>query len=248
MPLDVIGAAFSLSTSDTRHGPVPLAEMSQDLASHVLEPFLLQAMTRLRHRASRGHRFARTALPLASPDHETSAALIAAELEKIGQSQKGFGWSNGPFGPKGDLSNALSRFFYRLAMGEFGANQADRQIILLSSVLFEDELGLDPALGLAICAIRLGRLDEALALATESLRRGSKHPRAFCIAGLCELDRGELSAAQQYLAIATRVARSQPKFRNDMRMAQRLLLILNFGWRKAGRSISIKEGVNAHDA
>lgn len=87
----------------------------------------------------------------------------------------------------------------------------------------------DAALALAICAVRLEAFDQALPLAAESLRHGSRHPRAFCIVGMCELLRGNKPAAQENLALATRMGRNHPEFREDMRLAQRLLLIRHFG-------------------
>lgn len=87
----------------------------------------------------------------------------------------------------------------------------------------------DAALGLAICAVRLERHEAALALALDYLRRGGKHPRAHCIVGLCHLRRGDRRAAQNHLAIAARAARGDVAFRDELRAAQRLLIMLNFG-------------------
>ena len=77
--------------------------------------------------------------------------------------------------------------------------------------------------------MRLDRYDEALPLAQESLKSGVRHPRAYCIVGMCELLRGNKAAAQENLAMATRMGRNHPEFREDMRLAQRLLLIRHFG-------------------
>lgn len=87
----------------------------------------------------------------------------------------------------------------------------------------------DALLGLAICAVRLERHDAALALARDHLKRGGKHPRAHCIAGVCLLRRGDRRDAQNHLAIAARAARADSAFRNELRAAQRLLIMLNFG-------------------
>lgn len=231
--MDEIWTAFSL----------PIRHSSPDLDSkgtldsngnlappQALGGFLRAARLRLSQAAATGDRGAAAALSLVAQD----PGVAAAELDDVWESRQT------RLGAGAEVMSASEDFLVRLirefAADDFAAGRTQRAAILLSSVLFEDQLGPDPALGLAVCAVRLGRLDEALALATESLRRGSRHPRAFCIAGLCELDRGERSAAQNHLAIATRVARSQPEFRNDMRMAQRLLLILNFGWKRPTQS------------
>jgi hypothetical protein len=82
--------------------------------------------------------------------------------------------------------------------------------------------------GLALCGARLGKFDEALTLATECLKLPVKHPRAYCIAGFCELERGNRKAAQSFLALGARIARNRPEFAEDLRAAQRVLLILHF--------------------
>lgn len=87
----------------------------------------------------------------------------------------------------------------------------------------------DALLGLAICAVRIDRHDEALALALAYLKLGGKHPRAHCIVGVCQLRNGERRAAQNHLAIAVRAARGDATFRDELRAAQRLLIVLNFG-------------------
>jgi hypothetical protein len=55
-----------------------------------------------------------------------------------------------------------------------------------------------------------------------------KHPRAYYITGFCELQRGNRKNAQSHLAMAARMARRRPEFRDDLRAAQRLLLILHY--------------------
>lgn len=87
----------------------------------------------------------------------------------------------------------------------------------------------DALLGLAICAVRLDRHDDALALALDYLKRGGTHPRAHCIVGVCHLRKGDKRAAQNHLARAARAARTDAAFRDELRAAQRLLIVLNFG-------------------
>jgi len=82
--------------------------------------------------------------------------------------------------------------------------------------------------GLALCGVRLGQFGEALTLATACLNLPEKHPRAYCIAGFCELERGNRKAAQSLLALGARIARKRLEFAEDLRAAQRILLILHF--------------------
>jgi tetratricopeptide (TPR) repeat protein len=86
----------------------------------------------------------------------------------------------------------------------------------------------DALLGLAVCAVRLERFDQAQSLAFERLRLGQDHPRALCIVGLCELKRGDRRTAQSYLAAAARLARRNPAFREELRASQRLLILMHF--------------------
>jgi len=60
------------------------------------------------------------------------------------------------------------------------------------------------------------QVDEAFTLANECLKLPMKRPRAYRIAGFCELER----------AIAR--PRSRPEFAEDLRAAQPVLLILHF--------------------
>lgn len=175
------------------------------------------AMRRLGAKATTGARLARSARALndiadkLSPEMNGATRPIqdAAVIER---------------GPK-RLAQALKD----LAASDAGTSEIDDRVNALVVLLAEDDADPQPALGLAICASCLGRAEEAYVFAMESLRRGGKHPRAFCIIGLCELENGDRPAAQHHLAAATRLARSRPEFRDELRAAQRLLLILNFG-------------------
>ena len=118
---------------------------------------------------------------------------------------------------------------YATAAAAFEAGEIGKAVGPLCGLLAEPDAQDDAALALAICAVRLERYEQALPLAAESLRHGSRHPRAFCIVGMCELLRGNKAAAQENLALATRMGRNNPDFREDMRLAQRLLLIRHFG-------------------
>ena len=119
---------------------------------------------------------------------------------------------------------------YAQAVAAFDAGDIPGAVGKLGGLLASEQaVADDTALALAICAARLDRYEEALPLAQESLKSGIRHPRAYCIVGMCELLRGNKAAAQENLAMATRMGRNHPEFREDMRLAQRLLLIRHFG-------------------
>jgi|GEM_PF-3181021 len=82
-------------------------------------------------------------------------------------------------------------------------------------------------LGLALCAARHGDWDDALVLALEARRAAPGQPRASCLAGLCELERGNRRNSQTHLATAARLARSNPAYGEDLRLAQRALLLMH---------------------
>jgi tetratricopeptide (TPR) repeat protein len=120
-----------------------------------------------------------------------------------------------------------SAVFYEGAVEAAADGRSEEALILLAALLADDEARLDGLLGLAVLAMRLEAHDAALALAQESLQFSVKHPRACCIAGLCELERGDRKAAQTYFAAAARIARSRPEFREDLQTAQRALLMMH---------------------
>ncbi|QOZ76304.1 hypothetical protein XH83_13125 [Bradyrhizobium sp. CCBAU 53351] len=110
----------------------------------------------------------------------------------------------------------------------FAAESIGRAAVLLATLLHLEVDEAETLSALALCAARLGRFEEALLLANECLKLPQKHPRAYCIAGFCELDRGNRKAAQSLLAVGARIARGRPDFAEMLRAAQRVLLILHF--------------------
>lgn len=110
----------------------------------------------------------------------------------------------------------------------FAAEDIGRAAVLLATLhhLQADEA--ETLSALALCAARLGHFAQALLLANECLKLPQKHPRAYCIAGFCELERGNRKAAQSLLAVGARIARGRPDFAEMLRAAQRVLLILHF--------------------
>ena len=216
--LKAIAASPLRGETTHRHLPDP----NSSLVISVLGSFMQAVLSLLRRHAENGDVLARSAIALAV-DLDREASLATAEAETLvdrAGPRTNAAWRS--------AAAEFYRFIYDLTTEE-GAVHTERAAILLAALLFEDKHNPDPALGLAVCAVRLGRTEEAYVFAMESLRRGGKHPRAFCIAGLCELEMGDRNAAQHHLAVATRLARARPEFREDMRMAQKLLLILNFG-------------------
>ncbi len=117
---------------------------------------------------------------------------------------------------------------YDLAAAEFEAGRASQAAVFLGAILTSKPDDSEALSALALCAARLGMFDEALSIATHCLDLGDKHPRAYCVAGYCELERGNRKAAQSLLAMAARISRNRPECKNDLQAAQRLLLILHF--------------------
>lgn len=130
--------------------------------------------------------------------------------------------------PSDGTTDCAAFVFYDLAAEEFRADNIGRAAALLATLLHGAMDEAEALSGLAVCAASLGLFDKALLLATECLKLPEKHPRAYCIAGFCELERGNRKAAQSHLALAARLARTRPEFRKDLQAAQRLLLILHF--------------------
>jgi hypothetical protein len=123
--------------------------------------------------------------------------------------------------------DAVAPVLYDQAVEAMVEGKAGDATVALGLVAAAPSSRPDGLLGLAVCAARLQNYDAARTLAIETLKHRPGHPRACCIAGLCELERGDRKAAQQYLATAARMARRRPEFRDDLRAAQRLLLMMH---------------------
>ncbi|WP_341367320.1 hypothetical protein [Yoonia sp. BS5-3] len=84
-----------------------------------------------------------------------------------------------------------------------------------------------PALtGLAACACFQKDYDAALLFALESITCKENHPRTHLIAGYSALKAGDKKTAKRQLALATRLARGAPLYRDEQRCAQRELLLM----------------------
>jgi hypothetical protein len=130
---------------------------------------------------------------------------------------------SGPF-----EANQIAPLVHDCAVDGFKTGHIGRAAVLFATLQHLKIEEAEALSGLALCGARLGKFDEALRLATECLKLPVKHPRAYCIAGFCELERGNRKAAQSFLALGARIARSRPEFAEDLRAAQRVLLILHF--------------------
>ena len=125
-------------------------------------------------------------------------------------------------------SDGIATFIHDLAVDGFKGGHIARAVTLFATLLHLGKQEADALSGLALCGVRLGQFSEALTLASECLNLPVKHPRAYCIAGFCELERGNRKAAQSLLALGARIARKRPEFAEDLRAAQRVLLLLHF--------------------
>jgi Flp pilus assembly protein TadD len=122
----------------------------------------------------------------------------------------------------------VAPFIHDLAVEGFQSGHIERAAALFATLLHLEKQQAEVLSGLALCGVRLGQFGEALTLATACLNLPEKHPRAYCIAGFCELERGNRKAAQSLLALGARIARKRLEFAEDLRAAQRILLILHF--------------------
>jgi Flp pilus assembly protein TadD len=194
-------------------GYAPESERVRDFASRTAAPLIDEALKHFERCSARGDAVAASILSLASParsgiaDGEDRAIANESRLEE---------------------DDPASSLLVELAAQAFDASRINEAAAYLAALQY---LGLNEAealSGLALCAARLGQFDEALFLAQECLKLPEKHPRAYCVAGYCELEKGRRKDAQAHLAMAARLARSRPEFKRDLQAAQRLLLILHY--------------------
>jgi Flp pilus assembly protein TadD len=125
-------------------------------------------------------------------------------------------------------TDGVASFIHDLAVDNFKTGYIARSVVFFATLVKLAAQEAEALSGLALCGVRLGRFAEALTLAMACLDLPEKHPRAYCIAGFCELERGNRKAAQSLLALGARIARKRPEFAEDLRAAQRVLLILHF--------------------
>ncbi len=122
---------------------------------------------------------------------------------------------------------AWLRLLYEAAGAALEDGRPGEAITLLCTLAAAPGGRADGWIGLAVCGARLACYEDALVLALECRGLRPAHPRPSCIAGLCELERGNRRAAQAYLASAARLARGRREFSEDLRQAQRTLLLMH---------------------
>lgn len=141
--------------------------------------------------------------------------------------------SGSPHGALADRAPARAQpgleICYECASEAIEAGRIGEAAVGLVALLGAPDTRSDALLELAVCATRLDRFDDGLVLALASCQDALGHPRAYVVAGLCELQRGNRRTAQTYLAGASRIARRHAEYGEDLRMAQRLLLLMHMG-------------------
>jgi hypothetical protein len=114
---------------------------------------------------------------------------------------------------------------YAAARSIFDLGDLASAVTVLCRLLARSDAICELPLALAICAARLRKFEAARDLAVASLECNPRYPRTLCVLGICDLLRGSKAEAQGRLALAARLARGHPEYREDMRTAQKLLLI-----------------------
>ncbi len=162
----------------------------------------------------------------APEDRDSLAALLrqtgdadpvaGAIARLVGQHGAG---SDGPM-PRQDL-------LYALAAAAVADGRVAQAVAPLAALAAAPGRRAEALLGLAVCATRLGCYEDGLILAEEARRLTPGHPRASCAAGLCALELGNRRAAQGHLATAARLARRDAAHSEDLRLAQRALLLMH---------------------
>lgn len=211
---------ISLSLGRPTSGGLPGA-MRTDSSAPDIERRLRAALAAFVARAQAGEAGPRAAVDLLAPGSERQLAAIAVELSAHMA-------GDGPAArPANGALHDLAPAAYELADVLVEAGRFREAATLLCAVAGLPGGDFDGMLGLAVCALRLGRPEVARALSQECLKRDPRHPRACCIAAHCELKRGDRRSAQSYYALAARLARTRPEFRDDLRAAQRALLLMH---------------------
>jgi tetratricopeptide (TPR) repeat protein len=206
-----------------------MPEANVAVAADRVVALIVAARAALERRSADGDAVATAALSLAPAwsDDAVRAAWDPSTERQEARSSKPTPGRAGPDAPLAGTAREI-RGLYERAQDEIEADRFAFAAILLLPVLHLEAGKADGMVALAICGVHLGNFDAARDLAIECTRLPEKHPRAFSIAGFCELQRGQRKAAQLLLAQAARLARRRPEFREDLRAAQRLLLILHF--------------------
>lgn len=178
------------------------------------DAFFERQLAKLRHAAMQGRSVDRAALMMLEPGPR--------EDEPFGGTTEACALQDGRPDAPGDRPANL----YELALTVDRAGRREAAVILAALGAME-ESRVDGLLGLAVLAVRGGRIDIAYELASACLEAEPKHPRAYSIAGVCELERGNSESARAYLAAAARIARRKPEYHEELKIAQRSLLLMH---------------------
>lgn len=171
--------------------------------------FALESLETLRSQADSGEVGAEAALAVLNLDIDAAADAFAAL------------WSDEV------RDEAARKGLFALAAEADAQGRAEDALVILA-VLAGTRAGYaNGLLGLAVIACRHDRTSEAFDIASACLDLEERHPRAFSIAGICELKRGNRSSAQAYLASSSRLARRRPEYAAELQIAQRALLLMH---------------------
>ncbi|WP_156417846.1 hypothetical protein [Aureimonas sp. AU4] len=128
----------------------------------------------------------------------------------------------------GGFAGAPSLARARAAQGEGRLGEAAAMLLAL---LRDPARAGEGALGLAVLALGREDLSDAEAFARFCLDRGERSARACAVAGVAALERGDQADAQRLLSAAARIARTGGEAADDLRGAQRVLLLMQLGSR-----------------
>ncbi len=115
---------------------------------------------------------------------------------------------------------------YGVGVSSFKEGQIEQAFSTFSIFFAQPETRAPALSALAACACYQKRYDRGFALAEQSIASKESHPRAHLIAGYCALQIGDRKSAKRHLALATRLARSDARYRDEQRCAQRELLLM----------------------
>jgi hypothetical protein len=209
------------------HGPdFGFGDVALSDGATTLESMVRGAKAQLDERLRAGDAVAEAVLALADTEWEgTNGAQH--DGAGTGQSESWADWRV-PLSELQEGKGPLLTVLNDIAIASFDAGLIRRAVVVLAALLFRGADRGETLSGLAVCAAHMNKLDEALALAMECIKGTVKIPRAYFIAGLCELARGHQKKAQSLLAVGARIARGWPEYRDDLQATQRLLLIMHF--------------------
>lgn len=115
---------------------------------------------------------------------------------------------------------------YEKGLEEFKSGDITTAVVTFAILSGRPDLRSSCLAALAACACFQSAYHVSLEFAQESLEHKENHPRINVIAGYSALKAGEKKVAKRQLALATRLARGNPQYRDEQRCAQRELLLM----------------------